>query len=93
MNRKHILKTEKKTTFHILPPPPRKTDLFPEQVIFLMKKPITSGLDYRVSLFSSVLHVNVRRNTILFIQGYEWLIYKNNRQVIFYLRNFGIWKE
>lgn len=71
MNRKHILKTEKKTTFHILPPPPRKTDLFPEQVIFLMKKPITSGLDYRVSLFSSVLHVNVRRNTILFIQGYE----------------------
>lgn len=72
MNRKPILKTEKKTTFHILPPPPpRKTDLFPEQVIFLMKKPITSGLDYRVSLFSSVLHVNVRRNTILFIQGYE----------------------
>lgn len=72
MNRKHILKTEKKTTFHILPPPPpRKTDLFPEQVIFFMKKPITSGLDYRVSLFSSVLHVNVRRNTILFIQGYE----------------------
>lgn len=72
MNRKHILKTEKKTTFHILPPPPpRKTDLFPEQVIFLMKKHITSGLDYRVSLFSSVLHVNVRRNTILFIQGYE----------------------
>lgn len=73
MNRKHILKTEKNPTFHILPPPtpPRKTDLFPEQVIFLMKKPITSGLDYRVSLFSSVLHVNVRRNTILFIQGYE----------------------
>lgn len=72
MNRKHILKTEKNPTFHILPPPPpRKTDLFPEQVIFLMKKPITSGLDYRVSLFSSVLHENVRRNTIFFIQGYE----------------------
>lgn len=73
MNRKHILKTEKKNPHSIFchPPPPRKTDLFPEQVIFLMKKPITSGLDYRVSLFSSVLHVNVRRNTILFIQGYE----------------------
>lgn len=71
MNRKPILKTEKKPHSIFCHPPPRKTDLFPEQVIFLMKKPITSGLDYRVSLFSSVLHVNVRRNTILFIQGYE----------------------
>lgn len=71
MNRKHILKTEKNHIPYSATPPPRKTDLFPEQVIFLMKKPITSGLDYRVSLFSSVLHVNVRRNTILFIQGYE----------------------
>lgn len=72
MNRKHILKTEKKPhSIFCHPPPLRKTDLFPEQVIFFMKKPITSGLDYRVSLFSSVLHVNVRRNTILFIQGYE----------------------
>lgn len=71
MNRKHILKTKKNHIPYSATPPPRKTDLFPEQVIFLMKKHITSGLDYRVSLFSSVLHVNVRRNTILFIQGYE----------------------
>lgn len=72
MNRKHILKTEKKNHIpYSATPPLEKTDLFPEQVIFFMKKPITSGLDYRVSLFSSVLHVNVRRNTILFIQGYE----------------------
>lgn len=65
MNRKHILKTEKKTTFHILPPRPRKTDLFPEQVIFFYEKTyyFRFGLSREFVFVSSPCECSTQYNT------------------------------